>query len=158
MIVRHNKTVSRDHPAANHTNRCGVHLRSTETGPDPSGVTYQPLANPLIVVGSENKAPLRVFLGVESLRLSHDVGKGLRLDRHANGLGGFFVINHDERHGLIQGSWLGTGGELSVAGCRAMSRLTGEPRDLHPEVWIVWWEDHGSPAMGGPSGPRPPEG
>jgi hypothetical protein len=59
---------------------------------------------------------------------------------------------------VVQYLRLGTGGELSVAGCQAMSRLTGEPRDLHPEVWIVWWEDHGSPAMGGPSGPRPPEG
>jgi len=45
---------------------------------------------------------------------------------------------------------LGTGGQLAVAGCQAMSRLTGEPPDLHPEVWIVWWEDRGNPDMGGP--------
>lgn len=49
----------------------------------------------------------------------------------------------------------GTGGPLAVAGCKAMARLTGEPRDLRPEAWIVWWEDEGIPVY---TGAPPPAG
>lgn len=72
------------------------------------------------------------------------------------------VLRSLERHGVPhpgdvassadEASWiqrvveilrLGMGGPLAVAGCEAMARLTGTPRDLHPEHWIVWWEDVG---------------
>lgn len=30
-------------------------------------------------------------------------------------------------------------GEIAVAGCQAMARVTGEPANLRPEAWVEWW-------------------
>ena len=32
-------------------------------------------------------------------------------------------------------------GPVQVAACRAMARLSGLEPDLHPEVWVAWWEE-----------------
>jgi hypothetical protein len=34
-------------------------------------------------------------------------------------------------------------GPLQVATCRALSALSGEPADLHPEIWMAWWDEIG---------------
>ncbi|HED66847.1 MAG TPA: HEAT repeat domain-containing protein [Planctomycetes bacterium] len=44
-----------------------------------------------------------------------------------------------ERLAMLLGRLLD--GPLLVACCQAMSNLSGEPADLHPEVWVAWWEE-----------------
>ena len=32
-------------------------------------------------------------------------------------------------------------GPIAVAACQALSRISGQPRELHFEYWLAWWAE-----------------